>query len=159
MTLRVGKTPSVTGLRPAPPSPEVEGTHQTDQVRDPHPGVARRNVIPPALSVETEDGEQRGIDPPLLFRAEPSDEVAESPYVHRPNLLDQHPRALPIHLDLGPERCRSSTQRGRSDQDDRPRQQRVGLDDNPVPSSVLLVSDSLGQPEREDVTPLHGAAP
>jgi hypothetical protein len=33
------------------------------------------------------------------------------------------------------------------------------LDDNPVPSSVLLVSDSLGQPEREDVTPLHGAAP
>jgi len=67
--------------------------------------VAIAKLIPSAISVEAEHGEERGIDSPLLLRAQTPDEIAQAPHIHCSHLLHQHLRAMAIDLDSRPERC------------------------------------------------------
>lgn len=112
-----------------------------------------------ACSVQSENGEQSGVDAPLLFRAEMAGEVTEAMDVDCSDLLDEHPRRGAIDIDFGAEGCRSGAGRRGSDQHDRPREEGVGLHDDTESTSSLLMSHPPGEPEGEDVTPTHGGSP
>jgi hypothetical protein len=124
------------------------------------PGVPPASVaLREVGSVEVENGEEGGVHPPLLLGAEPAGQIPEALDVHRPDLLDEHPSALPIDLDLGSEGRRPGPPRGRSNENHRPGQESIGLDDYPEPSPVLFVPNTLRQPQSKDVTPPHAVAP
>ncbi len=110
-------------------------------------------------SVETEDGEQGGIDSPLLLRCQMAGEVTEAPEVGGTDLLDKHPSEGAIDVDLRPERRRLGARRRRGHQHDRPREEGVGLHYDAKARPALFVSHALGESQTEDVTAAHGDSP
>lgn len=110
-------------------------------------------------SVETEHGQQRSVDSPLLFWCEMASRVTKSPEVDRPHLLDEHPSNGALNVDLGSERCRLRTGRCRRNQDDRPWEERIRLHNDAEPTSSLLMTGTLPETQGEDVTPTHGGLP
>src|SRR4051794_34184025 len=83
----------------------------------------------------------------------------ESCGIDRAELLYEHPRRRPVHLDLGPERRRPSASRRRSNDDDRPRQELGCLHDDPETVALLLMTDALRKSKAVDVTADHASPP
>lgn len=108
---------------------------------------------------KAKDGREGFIDTPLLIRADSAYHVAKSSSVNCAHLLDQDTGGLTEQLDLGSERCGLGAERSRGDQDDRAREQLVGLDDHSVPAAALLVTCSPWRAELVDVTPQHACPP
>lgn len=110
-------------------------------------------------SVESENGEQGGVDPPLLLRGEMACEITKTPGVDGTDLLDENPSSGAIDVDLGPKRRWLGARRRWCHQHDRPRKKGVGLHNDTEATSSLFVPYPLGESQDEDVTPTHGGSP
>jgi hypothetical protein len=71
------------------------------------------------------------------------DRIAQPVHIDRADLFDQYPSPLSSHHELWAERSRPGTLRCRRDEDDRPGQQRICLDDHPETATPLLVPHAL----------------
>src|SRR5215210_1650385 len=92
-----------------------------------------------AALLESEDNSEGVVDVPELLRVEPSDSLAEPLGIHGTNLLDEDPRRLSFHRDLGPKRGRASALRRRSNEHDRAREKLICLHKDAVSDALLLV--------------------
>ncbi len=110
-------------------------------------------------SVQSENGENRSIDAPLLLRAEMPGQISESIDVDGSHLLDEDSCFSALDLNLGSERCPASARRRGRDQNHRAGEERIRLNDHPEPLAMLFVADPFGQPEVENVTPTHEGSP
>lgn len=111
------------------------------------------------LLPEAEDGHQRFVDPPQLLGADMAHQCSETPRVDCTDLLDQHARRLIIHRDFGPEGCCTSTTRGWRNENHGAREQSVGLNQDAIPSPLLLVAATTGHAQNEHVTAAHASSP
>lgn len=109
--------------------------------------------------MHAEDGEECCVDAPLFFGAQVPRDLSQSLHIHGTHLLDENFGHGAIDLDLRTKRGRSGARGGGREEDDRPRQKRVGLEDDSEPTAALLVTDTFWEPESEDVTPAHAVAP
>ncbi len=121
--------------------------------------IHRRSMPHRGLSVQPENREQSRIDPPLLLRREATGQIPEPIDINSADLFDEDNRPSSVDLDLGPERCRLRTPRCGRQQHNRTRKERIGLHDDTVSLSSLLVAYSLGKAKSKDVTPAHADAP
>jgi len=108
---------------------------------------------------EAKDGEECLVDAPLLFRTYSPDQVAESRGIDCSNLFDEDPGRLAEQVDLGAERGATCAQRCRRNEHDRPGEQLIGLDDHPVPATLLLMASAARGAKLVDVTPEHACSP
>jgi hypothetical protein len=108
---------------------------------------------------KTENGEQSFVDAPLLFWADVPDHFPESACVDNPYLFDEHSRCLPEQIDLWAERGGSGTPGSGRDEDDRPRQELVGLNDHSVSATALFMASAAGRAKLIHVTPEHACSP
>lgn len=88
-----------------------------------------------------------------------SDEVAQPADVNGSHLLHEYPSRLVKYLDFRAERGGASASRGRCDQDDRTREELIGLDDNPESVTALLMTDTLWDLQAVHVTAEHAGTP
>lgn len=88
-----------------------------------------------------------------LGRLQPTREVAERHlWIDHPDLVQQHPRALPAQLDHGSPRCTAEGSRCGGHQDGGDVHQ-IGLDRDREPLPLLLVTASIaGSPESVEIT-------
>ena len=105
--------------------------------------------------LETEDERERFVDGAELGRRDPVYVLAEAPEVDCTELLDEHTGLLSADLDLGPERCRPGAARGWGDDRGREMEQFVGLDDQGVPRTGLLVAAPAREADAIDVATSH----
>ena len=110
-------------------------------------------------SVEAEDGEECFVDRPHLRGGQPSDPTSEALDINSAELLDEHARRTTRNLDLRTERRRPGAARCRSDHHHRAGKQRIRLNHQPVPFTLLLVPEPLGNLEAVYLTPLHASTP
>jgi hypothetical protein len=115
--------------------------------------------VPAVKLAQTEDGEKSLVDTPLLLWANLTDEFAESACVDCPDLFDENPGCFAEQVYLRAERGRAGTRRGGRDEDHRPWQELVGLDDNSVTATALLMTTAMGRTKLVDVTPEHACSP
>ena len=111
------------------------------------------------LLPETENGQQRFVDAPLLFRSDPADQLSQAAGVDSANLLDKDAGDLTQQVDLGAEGRRPRAERCRSYQYDGARQELVRLHDDAIPAPLLLVADASWSAEFVNVTPEHACSP
>ena len=111
------------------------------------------------LLPETENGQQRFVDAPLLLRSDPADQLSEAAGVDSANLLDKDAGDLTQQVDLGAERRRPRAERCRSYQYDGARQELVRLHNDAIPAALLLVADTSWSAEFVNVTPEHACSP
>jgi hypothetical protein len=123
-------------------------------------GIVRSHLTnyAPALA-KTEDGEKSFVNTPLLLWANVTHEFAKSPCVDCPDLFDQHSGCLAEQIYFRAKRGSSGTGGCGRDEHHRSWQELVGLDDNPVTATVLLMTSATGRAELVDVTPEHACSP
>jgi len=108
---------------------------------------------------KTEDGEESFVDAPLLLRANVADELAQSACVDCPDLFDEHPGCLAEQIYLRAERGSTRTRGCGRNEDHRPWQELVSLNDNSITATVLLMTSATGRTKLVDVTPEHACSP
>lgn len=113
----------------------------------------------PSGSAQSEHGYQALVDTSHRVDLHSPDLLAEPADVDGADLLDEHASRRAEDRDLRPDGCRTGTRRGRSQEDDRTREQRVRLHDHPEATPSPFVPDTLRHTKLVDVTPLHGVTP
>jgi hypothetical protein len=110
-------------------------------------------------SVQSQNGQDRGVHAPLLLGADTPGRTPEAPDVNGSHLFHENSRLDAFDLDLGSERGASCARGRGSDQDKGSGEKGIGLDNHPVALPVLFVSGAFGKPKPEDVTPAHADSP
>jgi hypothetical protein len=109
---------------------------------------------------KTEDGDESFVDAPLLVWSHVTDQFAESAGVYCSDLFDEHSRYFAEQIDLRPERGGTGTRGRGRDEHHRPWQELVGLNDDSVTATVLLMMTSdTGRTKLVDVTAEHACSP
>ncbi len=106
-------------------------------------GVAALYLVIGGSSVETENGEERSIETPLLLGCEVAGEVAETLQVDGADLFDENASSRAVYLDFGPKRGRLGANGRRRHQHDRTREEGIGLHNDTKTASSLLTTDTL----------------
>ena len=109
--------------------------------------------------IQTEHGEEGSVHAPLLFRGEMSSQISKPVDIDSTDLLDENSGRRPIDINLRSERCRLGPPRCWSHEDDRPGKKHIRLHDDTEALPLLFVTYPLGEPQGENVTPLHGGSP
>jgi hypothetical protein len=110
-------------------------------------------------SIQAENREDGSINAPLLLGAEMAGQVSKPADVDGAHLFHQDLGFDAFDLDLGSEGRSSCTHRRGCDQNHRPGEERVRLDDNAISFSKLLMPNAPGKSKTEDVTPAHAGSP
>src|ERR1700722_2561062 len=88
-----------------------------------------------------------------------SGQLSEASGIHRSDLLHEHPGDLSGDFGFGTKRGWSGVSGGGSDDDYRPWEELVGLDDDAVSVAALLVPATAGQSKAVGVTSEHEVFP
>ena len=86
-------------------------------------------------------------------------EIAESLEVDGSDLFDEYASQGAVDVDLGSEGRWFGAGRCGCHQHHRSREEDVGLHDDAEATPPLFVSEPIGKPKGEDVTPAHGDSP
>jgi hypothetical protein len=111
------------------------------------------------VSVKSENREQGVVNSPLLFLRQLHHVSSESLDVDRPELLHEYPGGRVVHPYLGSKRRGPGTGRGRRDDDDRAREERVGLEYHGESFALLFMTDTRPRLETEYFTAPHARSP
>jgi hypothetical protein len=109
--------------------------------------------------MKSEDGQERFVDAPGFLGAQVADKFAKAVTVDCSDLFDEHSSVFTSYFGLRAKGRRLGAARCRSDDNHRPGQELVGLDDDTVAIAVLLVSYSFGRTEPVNVTTEHASPP
>jgi len=116
-------------------------------------------ILIESQSVEAKDREQAFVNPPDLLGAGVPDGISQTVHVHGSYLFDENPRRPTFDHELRSEGCWACAGRRGCHQDNRARQQRIGLDDDSKSATSLLMPHTLWQSQLVYVTPEHGDSP
>jgi len=92
-----------------------------------------------AALAKSEDCEKGLVDAPELFGRHVPNEVVQPAGVNSSNLFHQDSCGLIFHVYSGPEGRGPGATRSRGHEDNGPWQEFIGLDDNPIAPTLLLV--------------------